>query len=145
MSYREHGVLGLQGTDPKAKGTVGLGRGGGTLRASTGYAFIDTVTHAGQIAKSLRDALRAGTQKNWLPTGFRRNALDHWMDDIFLSVLEQDWPRASEYFMQLFGSVGVDDTVAFLTGRTTGLQRLRIMRALPVAPFARAALRRHFL
>ena len=144
VGYREHGVLGLQSTNSKPGAPVALGRGGGTLRASTGYAFIDTVTHAGQIAKSLRDMLRAGTQKTWLPTGFRRNALDNWMDGIFLSVLEQDWPRASEYFMQLFGSVGVDDTVAFLTGRATGLQRLRIMRALPVTPFAAAALRRHF-
>jgi lycopene beta-cyclase len=151
VSYREHGVLALQG----AQGTqgisfnqtapLGLGRGGGTLRAATGYAFIDTVTHADHLAKSLLEALRTGTQKNWLPVAFHRNAVDSWMDDVFLSVLEQDWPRAPGYFMQLFGSVGPDDTVAFLTGRSTWVQRLRIMRALPVTPFARAAMLRHVL
>ncbi len=150
VTYREHGVLALEGT-PRAQGIpsqqmppMGLGRGGGTLRAATGYAFIDTVTHAGHVAKSLRDALRAGTQKTWLPPAFRRNAVDRWMDDVFLSVLAQDWSGAPGYFMQLFGSVGSDDTVAFLTGRATWVQRLRIMGALPVTPFARAALLRHF-
>lgn len=147
VSYSEHGVLALadtQETPYKQMAPLGLGRGGGTLRAATGYAFIDTVTHAGHIAKSLLDALRTGTQKTWLPDAFRRNAVDPWMDDVFLSVLAQDWTRAPRYFMQLFGSVGPDDTVAFLTGRATWVQRLRIMRALPVSPFARAALLRYF-
>ncbi len=144
VSHREHGVLGLQGMPSKQQAQIGLGRGGGTLRAATGYAFIDTVNHAGHIAKSLLEALHAGTHKTWLPVAFCRNAVDCWMDDVFLCVLAQDWPRAPGYFMQLFGSVGPDETVAFLTGRATWAQRFRIMRALPVAPFVRAALLRHF-
>ncbi len=144
VSYREQGVLALQGGSPgmpvKPGACVGLGRGGGALRAATGYAFIDTVGHARQIAKSLGAALRDGTQETWLPAAFRRSAIDRWMDDVFLGVLAQDWHRAPEYFMQLFGSVSPDDVVAFLTGRATWGQRLRIMRALPVAPFARQAL-----
>ena len=146
VSYREHGVLALQEENqkmPLAAAPVGLGRGGGALRAATGYAFIDTVTHARNVANSLRDALRDGTQETWLPVAFRRSAVDQWMDDVFLHVLAQNWPRAPDYFMQLFGSVHPDDAVAFLTGRATWVQRLRIMRSLPVAPFARSALQRH--
>jgi hypothetical protein len=62
------------------------------------------------------------------------------MDAVFLDVLAADWKEAPHYFMQLFKSVAVDDTLAFLTGQATWNQRLRIMRSLPVAPFLRAAL-----
>lgn len=144
VGYREHGALGLQRTSVQDNAPVGLGRGGGALRPSTGYAFIDTITHAGQIAKSLSGALLAGSSDTWSPLVFGRSAVDSWMDDIFLDVLAQNWHQAPKYFMQLFGSVDVDDTVAFLTGHATSLQRFRIMRALPVAPFARSALMRLF-
>ena len=144
VGYREHGVLGLQRTSFQQNAPVGLGRAGGTLRPSTGYAFIDTITHAGQIAKSLSDALLVGAPDAWSSLAFSRNSVDSWMDDVFLDVLAQNWHQAPNYFMRLFGSVDVDDAVAFLTGNATLLQRLRIMRTLPVAPFARSALMRHF-
>ena len=144
VSYREHGVLNLQDVHSQAAAPVGLGRRGGTLRPSTGYAFTDTLAHAAQLAQSLSVALRAGTQDTWQPAAFHRAATDIWMDAVFLEVLTRDWQRAPDYFMHLFGSLGVDDTVAFLTGQASWLQRLRVMRSLPVAPFARAALQRGF-
>ena len=64
------------------------------------------------------------------------------MDAVFLNVLASDWSRSPEYFMQMFGSVNAQTTVDFLTGKASWLQRLRIMRALPTMPFARAALSR---
>ena len=144
IGYREHGVLSLQRIRFQKNALVGLGRGGGSLRPSTGYAFIDTITHATQIAKSLSDALSAGPTHAWSPLAFRRSSVDSWMDDVFLNVLAQNWHHAPKYFMQLFGSVDVDDTVALLSGHATLFQRLRIMRALPVGPFARSAFMRHF-
>lgn len=138
--YREYGVLNLQDEQPHAAAPVGLGRCGGTLRPSTGYAFIDTLAHAAQLAKSLSEALQAGTQDTWQPFAFHRRATEKWMDTIFLEVLTRDWQRAPDYFMRLFGSIQVDDTVAFLTGQASWQQRLRIMLSLPVAPFARVAL-----
>ena len=144
VSYREHGVLNLQDMPLPAAAPVGLGRRGGTLRPSTGYAFTDTLAHAAQLAQSLSVALRAGTQDTWQPAAFHRAATETWMDAVFLEVLTRDWQRAPDYFMRLFGSVEVDDTVAFLTGQASWQQRLRVMRSLPVAPFARAALQRGF-
>lgn len=140
VSYREHGVLSLQDSPSKFAGPVGLGRRGGALRPSTGYAFIDTLRHAQQLAQSLSIALHAGSLISWQPKAFHRAATDHWMDAVFLDVLAADWNEAPHYFMQLFKSVAVDDTLAFLTGQATWNQRLRIMRSLPVAPFLRAAL-----
>ena len=142
--YSEYGVLNLQNDDPRAGAPVGLGRCGGTLRPSTGYAFVDTLAHAAQLAKSLSLALLSGNQDTWQPSAFHRGAAEKWMDAVFLEVLRRDWQRAPSYFMQLFGSVHVDDTVAFLTGRASWHQRLRIMLSLPVTPFARVALQRCF-
>ena len=144
VSYREHGILNLQEVHPQAAEPVGLGRRGGTLRPSTGYAFTDTLAHAAQIAQSLSIALRAGTQDTWQPAAFHRATTETWMDAVFLEVLTRDWKRAPDYFMHLFGSVEVDDTVAFLTGQASWRQRLHVMRSLPATPFARVALQRVF-
>jgi lycopene beta-cyclase len=145
ISYREHGVLSLQDPSSKFADTIGLGRRGGALRPSTGYAFIDTLDHAKQLAQSLSVALQQGALSAWKPMAFQRAATDHWMDAVFLDVLAANWEQAPRYFMQLFKSVAVDDTLAFLTGKATWIQRLRIMRSLPIAPFLRAALMSNFL
>lgn len=140
VSYREHGILGLQ-DESAPNASIGLGRRGGTLRASTGYAFLDTLTHAEQLARSLRMALETETLDTWQPAAFQRDTTEKWMDSVFLDVLQSDWERAPSYFMQLFNAVSVDDTVAFLTGHANWQQRLRVMRSLPLKPFALAAMR----
>jgi lycopene beta-cyclase len=145
--YREQGVLPLDAVEPApANQVVSLGRGGGTLRPSTGYAFLDTLAHAKGLAESLRKTLGEGgvekARADWQPQAFTRPATDHWMDAVFLNALSQDWLRAPHYFMQLFERVGADGVVAFLSGSASLAQRIAVMRALPVAPFASAALRR---
>jgi lycopene beta-cyclase len=147
VAYREQGVLALSALQhASATPAVALGRGGGTLRPSTGYAFLDTLAHAKSLADSLRLALGAsdisGGSTTWRPPAFKRPASDHWMDGVFLNALSQDWLRAPQYFMQMFERVGADGVVAFLAGHASAVQRMAIMRALPVAPFASAALRR---
>ncbi len=144
--YREQGVLPLDAVKPApASQVVPLGRGGGTLRPSTGYAFLDTLAHAKGLADSLRESLHNGgvhkARASWQPQAFTRPATDHWMDAVFLNALSKDWLRAPDYFMQLFERVGADGVVAFLSGSASLAQRIAVMRALPVAPFAGAALR----
>lgn len=145
--YQEQGMLplGVARADP-ANHTVALGQGGGTLRASTGYAFLDTLAHAETLAESLRSTINQwGVDKartHWQPQAFARPATDRWMDAVFLETLSEDWLRAPQYFMQIFERVGADAVVAFLSGRASIAQRMAIMRALPVAPFASAAVRR---
>ncbi len=144
VSYREQGVLNLQRARPHARSLVGLGRNGGALRPSTGYAFIDTLEHAVQLAQSLSLAIRSTSLAEWQPKSFTRPATEHWMDAVFLEVLAQNWKLAPRYFVQLFGTLAVEDTVAFLTGKATWLQRFRVMRGLPAAPFASRAISRNF-
>jgi lycopene beta-cyclase len=145
--YQEQGVLSLHAVrSAPANQVVALGRGGGTLRPSTGYAFLDSLAHAKGLADSLREVLNNGAAQkgplSWQPQAFARPAADHWMDAVFLYALSQDWLRAPQYFMQMFERVDSDTVVAFMSGRASVAQRIAIMRALPVLPFASAALRR---
>ncbi len=142
VGYREHGVLSLQDEHRPPEQWVGLGRRGGTLRPATGYAFIDTIGHAAQLAQSLAVAIASGAPEAWQPSTFQRSKVEQWMDAVFLDVLASDWQHAPEYFMRIFSSLSADDVVAFLTGRASWSQRLSVMRSLPVAPFARTALSR---
>jgi lycopene beta-cyclase len=147
VAYKEHGVLplGKAKAESASSRVIPLGRGGGTLRPSTGYAFLDTLSHAKALADSLRASLKDGdvdaARTYWQPHAFKRPAAELWMDAVFLNALAQDWLRAPDYFMQMFARADADDIVAFLTGQASVAQRIAIMRALPVAPFAKAALR----
>ena len=141
--YRERGSLNLDGGDPPLdhlQHVVALGRRAGTLRASTGYAFLETLQHAEKIAASLKRHLGSATLKEWIPTEFQRNALDKLMDEIFLKVLQRDWASSSQYFMSLFEKLDADSMVAFLNGTASWRQRLSVLRALPTRPFAAQAL-----
>jgi lycopene beta-cyclase len=141
--YEEQGVLSLgmhKDRSDKGAHVVPLGRGAGTLRPSTGYAFLDTLAHAQQIGTSLEQHLMTGALTTWVPPAFKRSALDTWMDKVFLRVLEHDWLHASGYFMQLFEHLDADTVVAFLSGRASWRQRLQVARVLPTQPFAMQAL-----
>jgi lycopene beta-cyclase len=143
IAYREQGVLALDGHVPASQPhVVALGRGGGALRPATGYAFLDILAHSRHLADSLREAIQRDAVATWQPQPFTRPAVDSWMDAVFLDALSRDWRAAPQYFMRMFERVSADHVVAFLTGKASAMQRLTVMRALPVAPFARAALRR---
>jgi lycopene beta-cyclase len=142
ITYQEQGVLQLDAPAQPSAAPAGLGRNGGTLRAATGYAFLDTIGHAAQLARSLAAHVQSGAASAWQPEPYQRPASDAWMDGVFLQVLAQDWQAAPDYFMQIFKTLSAQDTVAFLTGRATRRQKLAMMRALPVRPFASAALAR---
>ena len=136
--YQESGSLNLSdshSTSDNNKHVVPLGRGAGTLRASTGYAFLETLHHVEKIAASLERHLVTGKLEQWTPTTFRRSNVDRWMDGIFLKVLERDWATSSRYFMQLFERLDGDSMVAFLNGKANLRQRLSVTCVLPTYPF----------
>ena len=143
--YQEKGSLSLS-PGPRATAAqvashvASLGRGAGTLRASTGYAFLETLAHTQQLTASLRQHMAKGDLPHWLPPVFTRPALDEWMDTVFLGVLARDWNEGAGYFMQLFERVDADTLVAFLSGTANWRQRICVARALPALPFAAQAL-----
>jgi lycopene beta-cyclase len=139
--YREQGVLSLAPPADTHFSATALGRGAGTLRPSTGYAFLDSLDHARRLANSLRAALRNQQLAQWQPTAFVRPARQAWLDAVFLAALRRDWLLAPAYFLRLFERVPSDTLLAFLTGHASLAQQMAVMWALPVAPFAGAALR----
>lgn len=141
--YEERGALQLTGGPPvhAFDGVVPLGRRAGTLRAATGYAFLDTLAHTDGIASSLAQTLAGGAALGtWTPPHFARGAADRWMDRVFLNVLQSDWAQSSLYFLLLFERVESDTLVAFLSGRSTWRQRAKVAWALPTWPFVKAAI-----
>jgi lycopene beta-cyclase len=141
--YQEQGCLDLQAR-PRVYGQtdgfckrVSLGRAAGTLRSSTGFAFLETITDAKRIAQCFAGKPLADVR---VPP-YRRDWLDKWMDRIFCDGLMADWPRAPEFFLAMFKGVASGTLVAFLTGRPTLMQRLVVSLQLPKRHFLRAARR----
>ena len=141
--YQEQGCLDLQATPrtyPVTDGSykrVSLGRAAGTLRSSTGFAFLETIADAKRIAQCFANVPLAAV---CVPP-YRGDWLDRWMDKIFCDGLMADWPRAPEFFLAMFKGVAAQTLVAFLTGRPSMLQRLQVSLQLPKWHFLRAARR----
>lgn len=141
--YKERGCLDLQAlmrTTGAADGNwkiVALGKAAGTLRASTGFAFLETIAEAGRIAACFNGVSLADVRVK----PYRRDWLDSWMDRIFCDGLKADWPRAPEFFMSMFKGVTPATWVSFLSGRPSLMQRLQVSLQLPKFHFLRAARR----
>jgi lycopene beta-cyclase len=142
ITFREQGALPLWPLmQPKSEKVVRIGRAGGALRASTGYAFCATLHQSSALAQSLGEHLRSnGTLLAWQVPDLKSSAMDAWMDRILFRVLERDWAEAPQYFMNLFEHVPADVLARFLHGASSWQDRIAVMRALPSAPFLRAAL-----
>ena len=135
--YRERGRLPLQ-AEPQATASpriVRVGQGAGTLRPSTGFAFLETVADARRLAHCLG---WADARTTAIPS-FRRKPLNRWMDRVFFQALAARWPVAPRYFMALFGGTSAQTLVPFLAGNATLRQRLQVAMQLPKADFLRAA------
>ncbi|MDO8309097.1 MAG: hypothetical protein Q7V58_12170 [Actinomycetota bacterium] len=61
---------------------------------------------------------------------------------MLLRVIEHDPDSVEEAFGRMFSRVGASRVLQFLDEDTTAWQEAPLVLALPVAPFARAALRR---
>jgi lycopene beta-cyclase len=134
--YEERGSLGL---DPVAAAgaqdgpIVRVGRAAGTLRPSTGFAFLETLAHCTQLAQQIgqcrfpitgrgsREPLRA----------FRRKAADRWMDALFQRFLEADWPSAPALFLAMFRHAPSDRLIRFLCGQASWLDRIAVVASMP--------------
>ena len=141
--YQEQGCLDLQATPrtyPVTDGSyrrVSLGRSAGTLRSSTGFAFLETIADAQRVARCFANVPLVDVR---VPP-YRRDALDAWMDKIFCEGMMADWPRAPEHFVAMFKGVSAPTLVSFLTGQPSMFQRLQVSLQLPKWHFLRAARR----
>jgi lycopene beta-cyclase len=123
---------------------VHIGRGAGTLRASTGFAFLETLADCKRLSHQISaypfHANDAVARKPLL--AFQRGAVDRWMDHLFLHVMASNWVAAPSLFIQLFKNTPTDRLIRFLSGNANALDRLYVITSLPkkqfLMPLARA-------
>jgi lycopene beta-cyclase len=143
--YREKGSLGLNNAAaPVALPyVVSTGRAAGALRASTGYAFLETIEHCAEVATGIARCevpLRDGPAlQHW--RAFQRPAADLWMDRVFLQALAANWVKAPAYFLAMFKRNTTPTLTRFMSGQATWADRARIAASLPSTEFLRAALK----
>jgi lycopene beta-cyclase len=132
----EHGVLPMGLLDTPRSGHpsyVKVGVMAGGARPSTGYAFQRIQQWSGECAHAL---LSHGQ-----PVGHQR---DPWalrsMDQIFLDVLRANPSRGAALFFSLFSRTDAARVIRFLSGHAGVVDSLAVVAAMPVLPFASAAL-----
>ena len=131
--FVERGCLPLARPENEAlKGVVPIGARAGTLRAATGYAFLNTVGDCRRIAVEFCSGVTA-------PKPFSACVLDTWMDQVFLRALTDRWSEGPKWFVGMFAGSSGQSMSAFLTGRASLMQRIAIAKRLPVAVFLKAA------
>lgn len=145
---RESGVLpmGLQHGASEPGGEVlassfagsGLMRAGlaaGAARSSTGYAYL-RIQHWAQDC-----ATRIAAGRSPCPQP-RDRLLQRAMDTLFLAVLRRQPRLGPRLFFTLFAAVSTERVIRFLSDRATWGDVLRVVWALPAAPFLSALWRR---
>ena len=143
IRHQEHGNLpmGLKSPLPSASSAVKIknriipwGTSAGAIRASSGYAFSriqrasEAMTH--HWSQHRRPDLSITHESKLLA----------WMDRVFLRVMERHPERVPEFFLRMFDRVPPEALVRFLESEPRPADILRVMRALPAAPFLASAL-----
>jgi lycopene beta-cyclase len=146
VEFVERGYLPLE---TSAKATVAvkqgtrvlrIGRSGGTLRASTGFAFLETLAHVEHIANVV--AAAASLQVLSVASlRFKRHWLDSWMDRVLFNAMRSRWQRAPEFFMRMFELAPSEQLMQFLSGGSSLKARFALALSLPTLPFIKAAMR----
>ncbi len=136
--YQERGVLSL-GSPPAQSNNriVPLGRNAGTLRLSTGFAFLNTLADAKRIAEWIGQTPLA--QPGHTLASFKPSRLDVWMDQFFMAAMKADWQRAPHFFMSMFEKVDPLTLTDFLAGSSSIAQRAKVAMSLPKSHFFHVA------
>ena len=111
------------------------GTAAGAIRASSGYAFSRIQRASDTMTQYWSHHRRP------YPTITHDSPLLGWMDRVFLRVMERHPGRVPEFFARMFDRVPPESLVRFLESEPRPADILRVMRALPAAPFLAAALR----
>jgi lycopene beta-cyclase len=113
---------------------INLGTAGGQTKPSSGYTFTFIQKHATQMATRLALNLFPVTGPQASDRKFR------WYDSVLLDVLSTGKPGGAAVFTQLFRKNKITDVFRFLDNESNLLTDLKIIRSLPIPPFATAAL-----
>ena len=135
LGRRETGSLPMSLVSRKVRAAgliVSAGMAGGSMRASTGYAFHSIQRWADLCCR----ALLAGAA----PVPPSHNRILDFMDDVFLRALQQRSSAGEAIFCSLFKHTSPDALVRFLSGQPRIADYWHVVRSLPWLGFSLAAL-----
>jgi len=109
---------------------INIGSAAGCTRASTGYTFARSWKHARVVASKIK-----GETSN--ETGLL-NHRHQFFDKLFLYQLHRNPESVKNLIKGLFREPDTDRIFRFLSGTTTLWEELRMVRRMPIIPFAKA-------
>ncbi|MEH6354739.1 MAG: lycopene cyclase family protein [Marinobacter sp.] len=123
---------------PNLGRVVRAGVGAGWMRAATGYHFVSCQKGSAALARQILAAHASG---DWMLQGptVRAGWLD-WMDSVFLRALKRHPDKAPQWFVGLFSATSAAQMSRFMNDQPRWRDALAVASALPLGPFARAAL-----
>ena len=131
---RERGCLPMgqapQSPHPSAR-VFRAGQAAGILRASSGYGFLRIQTWAESTAEELASGRRLLARPSGSP-------LERKMDAIFLAAMTRSPHAASDWFARIAEQLSGDEFGRFMSQSPSLHLWLKVISALPKAPFVRA-------
>jgi lycopene beta-cyclase len=114
---------------------VRIGTAGGYVKPSTGYSFARTQRRLQKLVSAMENST--------LDFKTRRTARSVWknyLDSVLLDVLKSKKHPAADVFTKLFARNETAQVLKFLDEDTSVREDFRIMRTVPLAPFAKSAI-----
>ena len=135
LGRRESGSLPMSVVPPPNPESriIPAGTLGGSMRASTGYAFHAIQRWADRCVASLA----AGRT----PVPPMRSSMLDFLDEVFLTALQDRSVAPETVFVKLFARTQPEALVRFLSGMPQSRDILPVMASLPWIPFSKAALK----
>ncbi len=115
--------------------TVRIGTSGGYVKPSTGYSFKRTQDFLQKIVKDLENS-----NFKFQISNFKFQNWKNYLDSVLLDVLLNKKHPADDVFTSLFSKNATEKVLKFLDEETSVREDLRIMKTVPLAPFAKAAI-----
>jgi len=125
--HREKGAIPMFALPKTATGNriTAIGTRGGAVRSSSGYAFTGIQQEA--------DALAAAYPS--VPAAREETFFLRMMDTIFLNAVDKHPEDLPDYMCRIFQNVKPERLLRFMESCPTWLDRLAVMKALPLWPF----------
>lgn len=114
---------------------INIGTAGGYTKASSGYTFQFVQKNTAQIVKNLLE------QKNPNPEKSFDDKRYEWYDRTLLEVILSGKMEGKEIFSLMFSKRSPEAILKFLGNESTIWDDLKIVTALPIAPFMKAGLK----
>ena len=123
ITYKEIGAIPLfYPPNSDSPNKINIGTAGGMTRLSTGYTFLNIQEHSMYIRKNIDNITTAKI--------FQINEKYHFLDKIFLRVLEKYPEKMSNIFFKMFNN-SPKIVVKFLSNKSNIFEDLLIILAMP--------------